>query len=147
MVHKYLRVDNLLFWLPRPLFPLPFPLKKKKEIKGNRSDFYSWAAFAENLRCAAAEGEGGCGTLGVDAHRDYPAVSRGKDSWRQGLPGQRDTGGGLGTHLKSCRCSVSKDVVVPCSQDLGAGILGSASELLCDFGQMISSLRPSFPLQ
>ena len=31
------------------------------------------------------------------------------------------------------------------SQDLGAGILGSASELLCDFGQIISSLRPSFP--
>lgn len=33
MVHKYLRVDNLLFWLPRPLFPLPFPLKKKKKSK------------------------------------------------------------------------------------------------------------------
>ena len=57
---------------------------KKKEIKGNRSDFYSWAAFTENLWCAAAEGDGGCGPSGVDVHRDYPAVSRAKDSWHQG---------------------------------------------------------------
>ena len=78
----------------------------------------------------------------MDAQK-LPSREPGQGLLMPGLPGQRDMGGGLGTRLKSCRRAVSKDVVVPCSQDLGAGILGSASELLRDFGQIISSLGPS----
>lgn len=107
MVHKYLRVDNFLFWLPRPLFPLPFPLKLNY---WNLYFFFkhSWVHVATPRRDSNIKKSKERGLISIPGlhllktcdvllqratadvgprvwmHRNYPAESRAKDSWCQG---------------------------------------------------------------
>lgn len=105
-----------------------------------------WAACATPW-AAAEEGNGGHGMSSGDKQQKSPRSEPSQGPPMPWLPGDSDKGGAFGAHLQCCWCSVSKEVWwCQLESRVGGIILGLTSDLLCDFGQIISSLKLSFPL-